>query len=69
MHAFVDAVAPHARDAHLVLAGPETEGVDDDPESALVLGEVRESREKLPPQRASTCTSSSCRWPTTSRTA
>ncbi len=32
-----------------MLAGPETEGVDDDPESALVFGEVREDRQKLPP--------------------
>ena len=54
MHAFVDTVLPTHDDAHLVLAGPETEGVDDDPESALVFGEVREDRQKLPPAAART---------------
>jgi trehalose synthase len=49
MHAFVDTVLPTHDETHLVLAGPETEGVDDDPESALVFGEVREDRQKLPP--------------------
>jgi trehalose synthase len=47
MHAFVDSVLPAQDDAHLVLAGPETEGVDDDPESALVFGEVRQGRQNL----------------------
>jgi trehalose synthase len=35
-------------DLHLLLAGPETEGVADDPEGAEVLDEVKEAREALP---------------------
>jgi len=33
--------------AHLVLAGPDVEAVDDDPEGAEVLAEVRAAREEL----------------------
>jgi trehalose synthase len=36
MHGFADLIAPHT-DAHLVLAGPETSGVADDPEADGVL--------------------------------
>ncbi len=36
-------------DAHLLLVGPDTEGVSDDPEGAEVLGEVRAAREALDP--------------------
>jgi trehalose synthase len=35
-------------DAHLLLVGPDVEGVTDDPEGAEVLGEVRAVREGLP---------------------
>jgi trehalose synthase len=35
-------------EAHLVLAGPQVEGVSDDPEGAEVLAEVRAQRESLP---------------------
>jgi trehalose synthase len=46
MHGFVD----HVRDtrARLVLAGPETDGVDDDPEGAEVWAEMLADRERLP---------------------
>lgn len=37
-----------ARDAHLVLAGPDTRGVTDDPEGASVHGEVTEQWRRLP---------------------
>jgi trehalose synthase len=42
--------ADHCRvpEAHLVLAGPQVEGVSDDPEGAEVLAEVRAQRESLP---------------------
>ena len=36
MHGFAELIAPHT-DAHLVLAGPETNGVTDDPEADRVL--------------------------------
>ena len=65
MHAFVDTVLPTHDEAHLVLAGPETKGVDDDPESALVFGEVREDRTEAPTRSA--CTRASrraSRWTT-----
>jgi trehalose synthase len=35
-------------DVHLVLAGPDVEGVDDDPEGAEVLAEVQRARTGLP---------------------
>jgi trehalose synthase len=35
-------------DAHLVVAGPATDGVSDDPEGAAVLAEARALRESLP---------------------
>ena len=44
LRAFCDHVAPD-RDAHLVLAGPSTAAVADDPEGAEVLGEVLSARE------------------------
>ncbi len=42
--------AEHLRDpaAHLVIAGPDVEAVDDDPEGAAVLAEVRAAREATP---------------------
>jgi trehalose synthase len=43
---FARYVAPHT-DAHLVCAGPEVEGVSDDPEGALVLAEVTEQWGRL----------------------
>lgn len=39
------------RDVHLLLAGPETAGVSDDPEGAIVLKECREAWESLQPGR------------------
>jgi trehalose synthase len=36
-----------SREAHLVLAGPDVEAVDDDPEGAEVLAEVRDENAKL----------------------
>jgi trehalose synthase len=48
MRGFADHVAPHARAARLLLAGPSPEGVTDDPEGALVLEEVRAARLTLP---------------------
>jgi trehalose synthase len=38
-----------ASDAHLLLAGPDTSQVADDPEAAAVLAEVRERWRRLPP--------------------
>jgi trehalose synthase len=38
-----------ASDAHLLLAGPDTSQVADDPEAATVLAEVRERWRRLPP--------------------
>jgi trehalose synthase len=35
-------------DAHLILAGPESEGVSDDPEGLAVYGDVAESWRRLP---------------------
>lgn len=44
---------PASSDAHLLLAGPDTSQVADDPEAAAVLAEVRERWRRLPlPQRA-----------------
>ncbi len=44
---FVDHVAPHV-DAHLMLAGPSTESVADDPEGAGILAAVNETWANLP---------------------
>ena len=44
---FAAHVAPHS-DAHLICAGPEVEGVSDDPEGAAVLREVCEQWQQLP---------------------
>jgi trehalose synthase len=46
MHGFVEHVPPG--EALLVLAGPETDGVDDDPEGAEVWSEIRSDWERLP---------------------
>jgi trehalose synthase len=45
---FVQHIAPACADAHLMLAGPATHGVDDDPESAETFAEVRGCRDRLP---------------------
>ena len=47
MAGFADAVA-RATDAHLLLAGPETGGVDDDPEAAAVLADCYAAWQRLP---------------------
>jgi trehalose synthase len=47
INGFVDHVAPNV-DAHLVLAGPSTESVADDPEGAGILTAVNETWAKLP---------------------
>lgn len=47
LRGFADHVADHV-DAHLVLAGPASERVSDDPEGALVLDEVVAARTALP---------------------
>src|SRR5205823_4824043 len=47
IRAFADFV-PEPLDAHLVLAGPATDAVSDDPESEEVLAEVRSIWERLP---------------------
>jgi trehalose synthase len=47
LHAFAQHVSPHS-DAHLVLAGPATDSVADDPEAAAVLGSVSAAWERLP---------------------
>jgi trehalose synthase len=44
---FVTGVLPQHDDAHLVLAGPETDSVDDDPEGAEVFAEVVRDWEAL----------------------
>jgi trehalose synthase len=49
MQAFARHVAPRV-DAHLVLAGPATTSVKDDPEQPEVLGELMRMRESLPAQ-------------------
>lgn len=49
MEGFVAALADDdLTGAHLVLAGPETSGVSDDPEGAKVLGECQEEWRRLP---------------------
>ena len=47
MHGFAELIAPDT-DAHLVLAGPETTGVADDPEADSVLRACREDWERFP---------------------
>ncbi|MGA2321525.1 MAG: glycosyltransferase [Solirubrobacteraceae bacterium] len=44
---FAEYVAPHC-DAHLIYAGPDVQGVSDDPEGAHVLEEVRAQWARLP---------------------
>ena len=46
--AFAEHLAELPHDVHLVLAGPETSGVADDPEAAEVLGECRRQWAALP---------------------
>jgi trehalose synthase len=48
LHAFVKGIAP-ATDSHLVLAGPSTAAVADDPEGAMVLAEVSAQAAALAP--------------------
>ena len=50
MRAFTDHVVGHD-DTHLVLAGPATEGVSDDPEGDHVLQECRDLWRELPPEQ------------------
>ena len=47
MAGFADTVAEET-DAHLMLAGPETGGVDDDPEAAAVLADCYATWQRLP---------------------
>ena len=49
LRAFVEGIAP-ATDSHLVLAGPSTAAVTDDPEGAMVLAEVTARAAVLPPR-------------------
>jgi trehalose synthase len=49
MEAFDCCIAPRAPDVHLVLAGPDTEGVADDPEGAEIYESLRARREDLDP--------------------
>jgi len=49
MTAFADHVADLPDDVHLMLAGPEADGVSDDPEGAEVLAECRALRLEQPP--------------------
>jgi trehalose synthase len=49
LQAFALHIAEHV-DVHLLLAGPSTEAVADDPEGAQVLAEVRDARDALPDQ-------------------
>ena len=46
---FVEAMASLPDDVHLVLAGPEVEGVSDDPEGSVVLAECRDGWRRLGP--------------------
>jgi trehalose synthase len=46
---FTEAMASLPDDVHLVLAGPEVEGVSDDPEGAAVLAECRDAWRRLGP--------------------
>jgi trehalose synthase len=47
---FAEHIAPRAPDAHLVLAGPETAAVTDDPEGAQVLGTCVERVDAMAPE-------------------
>jgi len=49
LRAFAQGIAP-ATDAHLVLAGPSTAAVADDPEGAVVLTEIVAQAEHLSPE-------------------
>ena len=48
MDGFVATVAPAARDAHLLLAGPSATSVTDDPEQPQMLSELGARRDALP---------------------
>jgi trehalose synthase len=48
LDAFAEHLADLPPDVHLVLAGPETDGVADDPEAAEVLAECRDRWRSLP---------------------
>lgn len=48
IESFARHIAPACADAHLMLAGPATDGVDDDPESAKTFAEVRARFDRLP---------------------
>ena len=50
LRGFADHIAG-ASDAHLVLAGPETDGVDDDPEQAQILDALKRAWEALDSSR------------------
>lgn len=50
LQGFVDHIAPHVPDAHLILAGPAVAAVSDDPEGADVLAEVQAAAGKLSPE-------------------
>jgi trehalose synthase len=52
---FVEHVAPHRPDAHLILAGPDVSGVSDDPEGTQVWGECRAAWESLPDRVRARC--------------
>jgi trehalose synthase len=49
LHGFVHHVLPEHPSSHLVLVGPETDGVDDDPEAAETFASVVRDWEALPP--------------------
>ena len=49
LRAFVQGIAP-STDAHLVLAGPSTASVADDPEGSVVLAEIAAQAERLSPE-------------------
>jgi trehalose synthase len=49
MKGFAEGVVPHS-DAHLVLAGPDVEAVDDDPEGREMLERCKAAREDLAPE-------------------
>ena len=54
--------------AHLMLAGPATAGVTDDPEGLEVLRECIEAWSILPEESSVACGWSACRWTTSTRT-
>lgn len=49
VRSFAEHIAPAAGETHLVYAGPEVEGVSDDPEGARVLEQVQRLWSELPP--------------------